>query len=96
MNHYSEEHEQKGCAICEIKRSGSIGTTGMCGKDCPHLLQLEERTSQLDELFEFVYKLSVTDILLALDLLRENDHAAIAGLVYHFMGVAMSTSMGGD
>ncbi len=53
-------------------------------------------TLLFEELAEFVSEVSLTDLLSAIELLRANDHAGVAGLVDHFMANAMNTFMGGD
>lgn len=68
--------------------------------DCDRVNILQERvdslTRTLNELEGFVSKLSVTGWMLAISLLRDEGHAEVAGLAYHFMVVAMNTPTGGD
>ncbi len=80
----------------ESQRTGKSSTTSCLGEDCPARWLLEEQASLHEELLSFVSRLSLTDVLLAVHLLQENDHAGVAGLVTHFMAYAMSMSTGGD
>lgn len=98
MNHYTEVHETDGCAICETDRK-KTGNTSL-SEALQKVSQLASRLAALESLFEelegYAYSVSLSELLSALSLLREGDHAAIAGLVEHFMVVAMNTFTGDD
>ncbi len=81
---------------CDKRRIGNINMPD----DSDKVNILQERVALLTRTLEglegYVDKLSLTRWMLAISLLRDEGHAEVAGLAYHFMVNAMNMSTGGD
>lgn len=96
MNHYTEVHEKDGCSLCGQKKIGRPNTEEALRKANLQALRLAALELLFEELEAFVLTVSLSDWLSAYTLLLGADHAAVAGLVAHFMASATNMSMGGD
>lgn len=82
--------------MSDPKRTGTPSTSEASLEASPVLSRLAALISLYEELEAFVGDLTLTDFISVIALLRGEDHAALAGLVTHFMDAAMNMSMGDD